>query len=184
MQAQQVLKDLEEKGFVVVGDELLVEFQDALVEQNCGVACGIVYAGGTAIYTVFVVDVLEGIDRAQAGDYSGAVVSGIVTVAKPVGIAARGVPGIKPGSAGGATAGQRFPESVRDAAKTENPTATCVFCNRPGTGTQVDHAIPRARDGNATLDNAQLACPHCNASKGAGDFPKNPPPGYVGPWPP
>lgn len=99
-------------------------------------------------------------------------------------IAARGVPGIKPGSAGGATAGQRFPESVRDAAKAENPTATCVFCKRPGTGTQVDHAIPRARDGNATLDNAQLACPHCNASKGAGDFPKNPPPGYVGPWPP
>jgi hypothetical protein len=99
-------------------------------------------------------------------------------------VAARGVPRIKPGSAGGPTAGQRFPESVREAAKAENPTATCVFCQRPGTGTQVDHAIPRARGGNATLDNAQLACPHCNPSKGVGDFPKSPPPGYTGPWPP
>jgi 5-methylcytosine-specific restriction endonuclease McrA len=77
-----------------------------------------------------------------------------------------------------------FSESVRNAAKAENPTATCVFCRREGTATQVDHAIPRSRGGNATLDNAQMACPHCNASKGAGDFPKNPPPGYTGPWPP
>jgi RHS repeat-associated protein len=98
--------------------------------------------------------------------------------------AAKSVPGIKPGSAGGPTAGQRFSESVREAAKAENPTATCVFCRREGTGTQVDHAIPRARGGNATIDNAQLACPHCNPSKGVGDFPKSPPPGYTGPWPP
>ncbi len=97
---------------------------------------------------------------------------------------ARSVPQLKPGSAGGPTAGQRFPERVRDAAKAENPTATCVFCRRDGTGTQVDHAIPRARGGNATLDNAQLACPHCNPSKGVGDFPKSPPQGYTGPWPP
>lgn len=94
------------------------------------------------------------------------------------------VPLIKAGSAGGETAGLRFSQSVKDAAKVENPTATCVYCRIEGTGTQVDHAIPRARNGNATLDNAQLACPHCNASKGAGDFPKTPPAGYVGPWPP
>lgn len=104
--------------------------------------------------------------------------------AKATANAARAVPKIKPGSANGPTAAQRFPESVRDAAKAENLSATCVFCQRPGTGSQVDHAIPRARGGNATLDNAQLACPHCNASKGAGDFPKTPPPGYTGPWPP
>ena len=91
---------------------------------------------------------------------------------------------IKPGSANGSTAGQVFPKSVKDAAKAENPTATCVYCQMEGTGTQVDHAIPRARGGNATLDNAQLACPHCNTSKGAGDFPKTPPSDYVGPWPP
>ena len=93
-------------------------------------------------------------------------------------------PLIKAGSAGGETAGRRFPEAVKAAAKAENPTATCVFCRMEGTGTQVDHAIPRASGGNATLDNAQLACPHCNASKGAGNFPKTPPAGYGGPWPP
>src|SRR5688572_6297192 len=30
----------------------------------------------------------------------------------------------------------------------------------------------------------RLACPHCNPSKGAGTYPKTPPPGYTGPWPP
>jgi hypothetical protein len=84
-----VLGVLNEQGFVVVGDALQGGFQDGLIERNCGAACGIVYAGGTATYTVFVVDVLEGIDRARAGDYAGAVVSGIVIVAKPVGIAAK-----------------------------------------------------------------------------------------------
>jgi len=94
------------------------------------------------------------------------------------------VPPIKSGAANGPTAGQVFPKSVKDAAKAENPTATCVYCRKEGTGTQVDHAISRARGGDATLENAQLACPHCNASKGAGDFPKTPPVDYVGSWPP
>jgi len=93
------------------------------------------------------------------------------------------LPPIKSGSADGLTAGRPFPQGVKDAAKAENPTATCVYCGREGTATQVDHAIPKACRGNATLDNAQLACPHCNASKGAGDFPKTPPRGYTGPWP-
>jgi hypothetical protein len=96
----------------------------------------------------------------------------------------KGVPQIKPGAANGPTAGQVFPKSVKDAAKAENPTATCVYCQMEGTATQVDHAIPRVRGGDATLENAQLACPHCNASKGASNFPKTPPSDYVGPWPP
>lgn len=99
-------------------------------------------------------------------------------------VATKAGPTIKPGSAGGPTAGQRFPESVRQAEKAADPTSTCVFCGMPGRGAQVDHAIPRARGGNATRDNAQLACPHCNASKGGRDYPVNPPPGYEGPWPP
>ena len=94
------------------------------------------------------------------------------------------VPLIKAGAAGGETGGKIFPQSVKDAAKGENPLSTCVYCRMKGTGTQVDHAIPRARGGNATLENAQMACPHCNASKGARDFPVNPPPGYRGEWPP
>jgi RHS repeat-associated protein len=96
----------------------------------------------------------------------------------------KSIPSIKPGAAGGETAGKDFSRAVRDAAKAENPSKVCVYCRREGTATQVDHAIPKAQGGNATLDNAQLACPHCNASKGARDFPVNPPPGYRGEWPP
>jgi uncharacterized protein RhaS with RHS repeats len=118
----------------------------------------------------------------------GAVAEGAATAASftPLGVplrAAKGVaPAIKAGAAGGATAGKPFAQAIRDAAKAENPLQVCVYCRREGVATQVDHAIPRARGGNATLDNAQLACPHCNASKGARDFPVNPPPGYRGEW--
>ncbi len=93
-------------------------------------------------------------------------------------------PTIKPGSSGGDTAGERFPEDVRQQAFDEDPSRTCVYCGQEGTGTQVDHAVPRANGGNATLDNAQLACPHCNASKGARDYPVTPPADYEGAWPP
>jgi RHS repeat-associated protein len=95
-----------------------------------------------------------------------------------------GTPLIKAGASGGKTAGKAFPNAVRDAAKAENPTKTCVYCRMEGKGTQVDHAIPKARGGDATLENAQMACPHCNASKGARDLPVNPPPDYTGAWPP
>jgi RHS repeat-associated protein len=93
-------------------------------------------------------------------------------------------PTIKPGAAGGSTAGKPFPEIVRQQAFDEDPTHTCVWCGTPGTGTQVDHAIPMSLGGNATIDNAQLACPHCNASRGARAFPLTPPDGYRGAWPP
>lgn len=99
-------------------------------------------------------------------------------------LAAKAGPTIKPGSAGGPTAGKPFSRDVKQEARDRDPTATCVFCGRPGTGTQVDHAIPRSRGGNATIDNAQLACPWCNPSKGARNFPVNPPPGFEGRWPP
>jgi 5-methylcytosine-specific restriction endonuclease McrA len=72
---------------------------------------------------------------------------------------------------------------VRNETLLDNPD-TCVFCRMTTKSPQVDHAIPRARGGNATIDNAQTACPWCNASKGARDFPVNPPPGYRGAWPP
>ncbi|HEV2826948.1 MAG TPA: HNH endonuclease [Pyrinomonadaceae bacterium] len=81
---------------------------------------------------------------------------------------------IKAGSAGGPNAGGRFPKAVRDETLSGEP--ACVFCGEPAT--QADHAIPRARGGNPTPDNAQPACAHCNPSKGAGDFPKTPPTGY------
>ena len=150
-----------------------------LVEGVAFVATRVAPVAGRYVYmnAPRIAGFIEGLSPAAAGSVSSA-------VALEAGVVKSGNPLIKAGSAGGETAGRRFPEAVKDAAKTENPTATCVYCQMKGTGTQVDHAIPRARGGNATLENAQLACQHCNASKGAGDFPKTPPAGYVGPWPP
>lgn len=84
---------------------------------------------------------------------------------------------------GGATAGKRFPRSVKDETLADNP-GTCVYCRMETNQPQVDHSIPMSRGGNATLDNAQTTCWWCNASKGARDFPMNPPPGFRGFWPP
>lgn len=94
-----------------------------------------------------------------------------------------GFPAIKPGAAGGETAGRAFPDRVRQAALEENPN-TCVDCHMETDAPQVDHAIPRVQGGNATLENAQTTCGWCNPSKGGRMFPVNPPPGYEGPWPP
>lgn len=92
-------------------------------------------------------------------------------------------PEIKPGSAGGTTKGKKFPESVRQEELKNNP-STCVYCRMETDNPQIDHVIPRSRGGDATIDNAQTTCPHCNASKGARDVPVTPPKGYEGPWPP
>jgi HNH endonuclease len=94
-----------------------------------------------------------------------------------------GIPAIKAGSAGGETAGKVFSQGVRRAALDENPD-TCVYCHMQTDSPQVDHAIPRSVGGNATIENAQTTCGWCNASKGARDFPVNPPPSYEGAWPP
>ena len=94
-----------------------------------------------------------------------------------------GAPFIKAGSAGGTTAGKVFPQSIRQQALAENP-STCVYCRMETQTPQVDHVIPRSIGGNALLENAQTTCPFCNASKGAREFPVNPPFGYRGAWPP
>jgi len=138
--------------------------------------------------------------QAIDGDFKAAAAAGVKAIAVGVAAgvalgelgaagveAARTVPGgptIKTGATGGPTAGEKFPESIRDETFAKDPSKTCVYCAQPGTGIQVDHATPRAKGGNGTADNAQLACPHCNASKGARSFPKTPPAGYKGPWPP
>lgn len=97
--------------------------------------------------------------------------------------ATRPVPSIKTGSAGGESAGMRFPQSVREQARADDP-STCVYCRMETDKPQIDHSIPRAQGGNATFDNAQTTCGWCNASTGAREFPLNPPPNYFGAWPP
>jgi RHS repeat-associated protein len=100
-------------------------------------------------------------------------------------------PPVKPGASGGPTAGKAFPRSVKQEALNENEGLgpegsgyTCVFCRMTTTSPQIDHAIPKSQGGDATIDNAQVACPWCNNSKNAGEFPKNPPEDFEGDWPP
>jgi RHS repeat-associated protein len=101
-----------------------------------------------------------------------------------------GVPQIKVGVSGGETAGEKFPESVKAAAKDQNMAETggdtpiCVWCRMESPNPHIDHAWPRSQGGDATLPNAQVACPHCNTSRGSRPYPLTPPSGYVGPWPP
>lgn len=81
-------------------------------------------------------------------------------------------PAPKPGTSGGKEAGKRFPQEVKDAAEKEAD-GQCVFCGQETTreaGPQqrnTDHAVPKSRDGTATLDNAQNTCRTCNLEKGA-----------------
>lgn len=112
---------------------------------------------------------------------------GVEPGVSPVSIARAGVaanaeaPLIKVGAEGGETAGKVFPQEVRQEVLSENP-STCVCCRMETETPRVDHVIPRVRGGNATVDNGQTTCPWCNASKGARDFPVNPPPGFEGAW--
>lgn len=108
---------------------------------------------------------------------------GLEDLSLSVGGGADAFPAIKPGSADGPTAGQRFPNSIKAQALEENGD-TCVYCHMETDSPQVDHSIPRSRGGDATIENAQTTCAHCNASKGARDFPVTPPEGYEGEWPP
>jgi RHS repeat-associated protein len=79
-------------------------------------------------------------------------------------------PGPKPGSAGGPTAGGRFPESVKreELARTNGK---CVFCKEDTTSEhgpkklEYDHAHPRSRGGNASSENIQGTCRTCNRQK-------------------
>lgn len=79
--------------------------------------------------------------------------------------------GAKGGSSGGPGAGKRFSKPVKGAAE-ESAGGKCVFCDKETTrspGPQqrnIDHAIPKSRGGNNTLDNAQNTCRTCNLDKG------------------
>lgn len=78
----------------------------------------------------------------------------------------------KPGSSGGPGAGKPFPDSTKDAAEAQAG-GKCVFCGKKTTRTpgpkqrHTDHAIPKSRNGNNTLPNAQNTCRTCNLKKRA-----------------
>ena len=80
--------------------------------------------------------------------------------------------GPKAGSSKPDGAGKRFPESVKEQARAESG-GKCVFCGTktgetPGiTRSEIDHAVPKARGGDNSLNNAQNTCRTCNRAKGA-----------------
>lgn len=95
--------------------------------------------------------------------------------------------GPKEGSSGGEGAGQPFSPATKQSAVDENATANggaarCVYCgdkvsNESGPNkVNIDHKVAKSKDGNNSLDNAQVTCQYCNQSKGAGPAPKNPKP--------
>jgi hypothetical protein len=91
----------------------------------------------------------------------------------------------KLGSTGGLTAGKRYiPINTIKQMDEENPDRICVFCHMSSETPQKDHARPVVDFGNTTIENMQWTCPHCNTSKGSGLYPKTPPSGFKGIWPP
>lgn len=78
----------------------------------------------------------------------------------------------KAGQAGGEGERKSFPQRVKAQARAESENR-CVFCNKSTTSEQgpnrseIDHAIPKSRGGNNTIDNAQNTCRTCNRQKGA-----------------
>src|SRR6185436_20512962 len=84
-----------------------------------------------------------------------------------------GSPRIPPkvGESGGPGAGKVFPKAVKEAARAEAADA-CVFCGKNTVRevgpaqSNIDHAIPKSRGGNNTLNNAQNTCRTCNLRKG------------------
>lgn len=121
------------------------------------------------------VDMQEGQNAGTAGMLMlgvGELVAAKAGAVEELGAAEGSAPfGPKLGEAGGPGAGKRFSPSVMNAVRTES-NDTCVFCGTqtertPGPNqSNIDHAIPKSRNGNNTLNNAQNTCRTCNLEKG------------------
>ncbi|OPG13112.1 polymorphic toxin-type HINT domain-containing protein [Microbispora sp. GKU 823] len=109
----------------------------------------------------------------------------------PVGCGPNGDPiyEIPPGSSGGPTAGKPITKSILKSyniGKQATPGSNqplCSYC-RTNTATSVDHVHARINGGNLEDDNLTPACTFCNSSKRNRIAPLNPPPNYIGSWPP
>ncbi|MEW2352547.1 RHS repeat-associated core domain-containing protein [Spirillospora sp. NPDC029432] len=92
-------------------------------------------------------------------------------------------PRIPPGSCGGQGSGQPVTDELRDHYFGGTGPVECMYCGMPTAGA-VEHRWPRSRGGDLEETNTGPVCRHCNSSKRDRYTPKNPPPGYVGKWPP
>lgn len=94
---------------------------------------------------------------------------GIASRAEKVGACGGIVPKI--GSSGGNGAGKGFSNKIKAQARSES-NGVCVFCGvktnqvAGPTRSEIDHAIPKSRNGNNGIDNAQNTCRTCNRQKG------------------
>jgi hypothetical protein len=74
------------------------------------------------------------------------------------------------GSAGGPSAGARFPRSLNEQNRQQNP--NCYLCRRPTTREpgpdqyNGDHIVPRGQGGNDSPENLGTTCRTCNLQKG------------------
>ena len=131
-------------------------------------------------FSQFAADVAHG-DEGALGRLAG-MIAAMVLTHKAIGLARASTAlelnstAYKPkiGSVGGATAGKPFSKSVRQAVLKANPD-TCVYCGQRTARPEIDHVIPKSKGGNATLENGQTTCRHCNASKGARSAPLSKP---------
>lgn len=98
--------------------------------------------------------------------------AGVKNIGETLSNGVSGAQAPKLGVSGGPGAGKRFPESVKNAARAQS-NGTCVFCGENTTKSpgpkqsNIDHAQPKSREGNNSLDNAQNTCRDCNLEKGA-----------------
>ena len=108
----------------------------------------------------------------------GAVVNGYRVITTPIKdssahearSAGANIPKPKPGSAGGPGAGKAFSDKVKGEARAMSSNK-CAFCGVKTTKksgprkSNIDHAIPKSRGGNNTINNAQNTCRTCNLQK-------------------
>ncbi|MBL8031259.1 MAG: HNH endonuclease, partial [Candidatus Doudnabacteria bacterium] len=77
------------------------------------------------------------------------------------------------GSAGGKGAGKAFTQSTKNAIRSSQK--TCAFCGKIPKKSEIDHIVPKSRNGNNSLRNGQNTCRSCNRSKSNRNFPKGMP---------
>jgi RHS repeat-associated protein len=141
------------------------------LERNASIRAAILTvaaAGPNGDVAAVVLDalLLSTVLPATTSERDAAIVGSVFALAAPLEIPV----GAKLGVAGGPGAGKAFRAWVKDAVREEGP--ACVFCGEPTTLTpgprqsNIDHAVPKSRLGNDTIENAQNTCRTCNLKKG------------------
>ncbi|GMA23789.1 hypothetical protein GCM10025864_15480 [Luteimicrobium album] len=149
------------------------------------IALGVVALAGGWVVCAALVEFCAGGAIAAGVTEEATADAGVAAAAETGTAEAAGASEIPAGStADAATSGSRISSSVRSQYFRDGAeTPTCSYCQQ-NPAEHLDHVIPRSQGGDLSPDNLTPACSWCNLSKGARPAPVNPPPGYVGEWPP